>query len=408
MPLFEYSGRNIQGQLMKGHLEAHSSERVAVQLIQRGVTPVKIEAVRVSESYGRQIENLLGANRVQVNDLIMFCRQMYTITKSGMPLVKGIRSLSVSLRHESFQNILENVTYRLESGATLSSALAHHPKVFNHLFISMISVGESTGRLEKAFEQLAHYLERDERNRRCLQSALRYPIFVTIALIAAIVIVNIWVIPEFADMFNKFGSALPLVTRALIGMSELLVVHGAWLALITVSLFFIVSYYINGSAGRYKWHRNKLRLPIVGDIIYRASMARYMRSFSLMLQAGVPLNRALSLCAHAIDNVYLSEKIDVIRKGIESGESLLKTHTQAQLLPPLVIQMIAVGEESGQVDNLLAEVAEFYEREVDYDLKKLSDKVEPILIIFMAIFVAMLALGIFLPLWDMYSANPHN
>ncbi len=405
MPSFEYSGRSTVGQLAKGRMDAGSVDVVASQLLDRGITPITIREVTASDSFQRKLNALMGAEKITPVELIMFCRQMYTITRSGVPLVRGIRGLAASIRHEHFQSVLNDVADRLESGVSLSNAMAHHPKVFNHLFVSMINVGESTGSLDDVFKQLAFYLERDEATRKSIRSATRYPMFVVIALIIAVAIVNVKVIPRFAEMFAHFGAELPFVTRILIGMSNLFVNY--WWAIIITTVLATVGtiYFLRTRQGAMLWGRKKLTLPVVGDIIDRASMARYSRSFSLMLAAGVPMNQSLTLCARAIDNPYLAHKIDQIRRGVERGESLFRTHVQSNMLSPLVLQMISVGEESGRVEELLAEVAEFYEREVDYDLKKVSDRIEPILIVIMAVFVGILALGIFLPMWDMYSVQ---
>ena len=408
MPSYEYVGRSAGGQQTKGHLEAGSVDVVASQLIERGITPIDIHEVTASESIDHQLKVLFGADKVKAVELIMFSRQMYTITKSGIPLVRGLRGLAASLKHEGFQRVLNDIAGRLEGGSSLSNAMSRHPKVFNNLYVSMINVGESTGSLDEVFLQMAFYMERDEATRKSISSATRYPSFVMIALAIAITVVNIAVIPKFADMFAQFGADLPVVTKILIGTSNVFVNY--WWALLTglVALVGAVVFYLKTPEGARFWGKKKLTMPLVGDIIDRASMARYARSFSLMLRAGVPLNQALILCSRAIDNPYLAEKIDNIRKGIERGESLLRTHIQADMLSPLVIQMIAVGEESGRVEELLSEVADFYEREVDYDLKKMSDRIEPVLIIFMAAFVAILALGIFLPMWDMYSVQKNS
>ncbi len=407
MPNFAYSGRTAEGKKTNGLVDAASPDAVAAQLLERGITPVEIREAAVGGAAKKKNIVLFGAETVQPVELIMFCRQMYTITKSGIPLVRGLRGLAASIRHEHFKSVLLEVATRLEAGANLSSAMARHPKIFNHLFVSMINVGESTGGLDQAFKQLAFYMERDEQTRKSIKSATRYPMFVMIALALAMVAVNVMVIPKFTDMFSQFGSELPLVTRILIGTSNLFVNH--WLVLILATVICVTGwiFYVKSPAGALFWGKKKLKMPLVGDLIERASMARYARSFSLMLKAGVPLNQALTLCSRAIDNPYLADKIDGIRRGIERGESLLRTHLQAEMLSPLVIQMIAVGEESGQVEELLAEVADFYEREVDYDLKKMSDRIEPVLIVIMAGFVGVLALGIFMPMWDMYSVqNP--
>lgn len=405
MPTFEYQGRSSQGQIAKGQLDAPSTDAAAALLLERGITPVNIRQLVAASKTDIQLGALLGADKVKPIDLIMFCRQMYTITKSGIPLVRGIRGLAAGLKHAEFQRVLNDVASRLEGGSGLSPAMAKHPKVFNNLFVSMINVGESTGSLDQVFAQMAFYMERDEQTRKSIKSATRYPMFVMIALAIAITVVNVAVIPKFADMFKQFGADLPFVTKILIGTSNLFVNYW-WALLIGVGATTAgIMYYLNTPQGAIFWGAKKLKMPVIGSIIDRASMARYARSFSLMLRAGVPLNQALTLCSRAIDNPYLAMKIDRIRRGIERGDSLLRTHIQAEMLTPLVLQMIGVGEESGKVEELLAEVADFYEREVDYDLKKLSDSIEPILIVFMAGFVAILALGIFLPMWDMYNVQ---
>lgn len=405
MANFSYRAQTPQGQVTQGTMEAATADAVAAQLMGRGVTPLTIKEAEVSQGFGSKLKELLPARPVETVELIMFCRQMYTITKSGIPLVRGIRGLSASIRNADFQEVLNEVADRLESGVTLSVSMARHPLVFDHLFISMVKVGESTGSLDKVFEQLAFYMERDDITRKSIKSATRYPMFVMLALAIAMVIVNVAVIPKFATMFGKFGADLPIFTRILIGTSNAFINYWWALSAVSVSGIGAFFYYINSNEGALVWGQKKLKIPIVGPIIERASMARYARGFSLMLGAGVPINQALTLCSKIIDNKFLEKKIDGIRRGVERGESLLRTHVQADMLTPLVIQMIAVGEESGKIEELLAEVADFYEREVDYDLKKLSDQIEPILVVIMAGFVTVLALGIFLPMWDMFEAQ---
>lgn len=405
MAQYKFQGHSSQGQAVNGQVEAVNAQAVAGQLAGRGITPVKIEEVPKSEDYLKKINVLLGSEKVSAVDLIMFCRQMYTISKAGIPLTRGIRGLSASLKHEHFQHVLNEVVDRLEAGTSLSAAMKNYPKIFDELFVSMINVGESSGKLEEVFLQIGFYIERDEETKKRIKSAMRYPSFVSLALIAAVTTVNIFVVPAFADMFAQFGAELPIVTRLLIGSSNIFVNY--WHILLIVSIGGTVGliHYINTKEGALKWGQYKLRMPIVGDLIDRASMARYARSFSLMLRAGVPITQSLNLCAAAIDNPYLEQKILKIKEGIERGESLMRTHLQSEMFTPLVLQMVSVGEESGQVEELLSEVAEFYEREVDYDLKTLTDRIEPILIVSMAIFVAILALGIFLPMWSMFEVR---
>lgn len=403
MAIYQFRGRNAEGRLVTGQLEAASADAVAGQLSGRGVTPLSIEPYEYKPSFSERWQAWRNSGKVEMVDLIMFCRQMYTITRAGVPLVRGIRGLAANLRHVTFRETLDDIAERLESGLELSVAMRHHPKVFNNLFVSIVSVGEGSGSLEDAFKQLSEYLERDQETIKSIKSALRYPSFVMIALAIAILVINVKVIPAFANMFSQFGAQLPLPTRILIGVSDFFVAFWPYLLFITIGVFFGLRHYVSTDEGARWWGRKKLGLIAIGDIIERASMARYARSFSVMLRAGLPVNRALDLCARAIDNPYLGDKIREIREGVERGEGLFQTHMTSGMFTPLVLQMIAVGEESGQVDQLLSEVAEFYEREVDYDTKRLSDRIEPIMIVIMASFVLILALGIFLPMWEMYN-----
>jgi MSHA biogenesis protein MshG len=242
-------------------------------------------------------------------------------------------------------------------------------------------------------------LEKDTRRR--ISSAIRYPMFVLIAISIAIVVLNIFVIPVFADLFTKFGADLPLPTKILIGTSNFFLEQWPLIIFCVVAGVFGLRYYINTEQGRYNADKLKLHMPLIGSILERATLARFGRSFSLMLGAGVPLIQALELSSQSVGNSYMAKNIRSMREGIQRGESLLRSASQSQMFTPLVLQMIQVGEETGQVDEMLVEVAGFYEQEVDYDLKNLASYIEPILIACIAGLVMILALGIFLPMWDM-------
>jgi len=403
MAIYEFKGRNVEGRLITGQLDASSQDAAVNQLLGRGVTPVEINEFIEQLSLSERFARATNRGRVETVELIMFCRQMHTITRAGIPLVKGLRGLSASLRNYAFQQALNDIVERLEAGVELSTAMRAHPKIFQNLFVSLVSVGENSGRLDLVFKQLSEYMERDLATMKSIKTALRYPSFVLIAITIAIAIINIKVIPAFAGMFAKFGAQLPLPTRILIGVSDFFVNYWMYLFAAIAALTAWTYHYVNTPEGSRVWGRKKLRLIVVGDIIERASLARYARSFGLMLNAGLPLSNALELSARAVDNPYLGDKIRGIRAGVERGEGLFQTHLVSGMFTPLVLQMISVGEESGQVDALLAEVATFYESEVEYDVKQLSDRIEPIMIVIMAGFVTVIALGIFLPMWDMYS-----
>lgn len=403
MASFSYIGRSSDGQRLTGSYEAANAESVASRLAERGIIPLEIHPEEEKQSFIDSLNETLGLERVEQQEIIMFARQMYTISRSGIPLIKAIRGLASTTKQRSLEKVLLSIVEQLESGSSLANALRRHPSVFDNMFVSMVDAGENSGQLEQTFKQIAEYIQQDIDNRKRVSAALRYPSFVVIALSIAIAVVNIKVIPAFAEMYAKFNAQLPWSTKLLIGMSDIFVHYWPHMLAALAGLVLILRQHLKTDVGKRQWGRLKLRLPIIGSIIQQASMARYARGLALMLRSGVPINQSLGLVAAAMDNLFLSEQVLQIRRSVERGDSLLQAHGGVGIFTPLVLQMIAVGEESGRVEELLDEVALFYEEEVDYDLKRLSAKIEPIMIVVMAAFVMVLALGIFLPMWDMLS-----
>lgn len=404
MPFFAYQAKDRQGNPVNGELEAQDDNAVADTLLRRGLIPLSIKQSNVNKDGEKSAITTLFQPKVSLDELIIFSRQMYSLMKAGIPIIRAIVGLAETTTHPVFRETLLDVAKQLEQGRNLSAAFASHKKVFNRLMISIVVVGESTGKLEDAFLQLATYFEQEHETRKRIKAAMRYPTFVIIALAVAMFILNIFVIPTFAEMFSKFNAELPLMTRILIGTSNFFVAYWHLLILAITVTFFAIKSYLNTPVGRRKWDKVKLKIPIVGGIIERSLLARYSRSFAMILRAGVPMTTGLSLVAEAIDNAFMEEKVIDMRRSIEKGESLLRASKSSELFTQLVLQMVAVGEETGRVEELLQEAAEFYEREVDFDLKSLTAKIEPILISFVAAMVLVLALGIFTPMWDMMSA----
>lgn len=404
MALFSYKGRDAQGQLTEGSIDAADAAAAAKALSSRNVIPLNIVEADGESSLQGDARISFLTPRIRLEDLVIFARQMYSLTKSGIPILRAVSGLAESTSSVRMAAALRDVVSLLERGRTISSALHQHPHIFNQLFVSIVHVGENTGKLDESFLQLSDYLEREQETRKQIKAATRYPMFVIIALVIALVILNIKVIPVFAGMFDKFNAELPLMTQILLGMSEFFLNYWPHM-LVTLGLtIFAVVRYLKTEAGRFRWDRAKIRLPIVGSIIERTLLGRFARSFSMMTTAGVPLTTALNLVADAVDNAYMGDRILTMRRNIEKGESLSRVAASSTLFTPLVLQMINVGEETGRVDELLSEAAEYYEREVDYDLKSLTSKIEPILITVVAAMVLVLALGIFTPMWDMMGA----
>jgi MSHA biogenesis protein MshG len=283
----------------------------------------------------------------------------------------------------------------------------HHKKVFSPLFVNIINVGESSGGLDLAFLQLSHYLEREKETESRIKSALRYPTMVIVAISIAMIIVNIYVIPAFKGVFDKMHAELPWQTKLLMSISDFMVHYWPYLLIALVAVITAIIKYINTTAGRLRWDRLILSLPAVGSIIERSTMERFSRSFAMILRAGVPLIQGITIVSAAIGNSYVGSRLDQLRIGIEKGDTISRMARSTHLFPPLVIQMIMVGEETGNISDMLLEVANFYETEIDAELKNLASVIEPILIVVIGIMVLVLALGIFLPMWNLSSAMQH-
>ena len=299
--------------------------------------------------------------------------------------------------------MIQELRESLDSGRELSSAMARRPDVFSPFYVSLVRVGEATGLLENVFLRLFQHLEFEKEMGDRIRAALRYPVFVIAAMAIALVIINIVVIPAFAKVFQSFKAELPLMTKVLIATSNLFVDYWPAMLVVLVGAIFGFRAWVATRPGRYAWDRYKLRLPIAGKIILQATLARFARSLALCLKSGVPAVQALSVVARVTDNEYIAQRIEQMRDGVERGESVFRTAVTAGVFTPVVLQMIAVGDETGELDELLLEVAGMYEREVDYDVKTLAARIEPLLIVFLGILVLILALGVFVPIWDLGS-----
>jgi MSHA biogenesis protein MshG len=408
MPYFAYKARDVRGQLLQGVLEAVDSAAVADQLMGSGSTPVEIAPTRApAKANGQGTWARLMEKKVTSLDVQLFSRQLYTLLKSGVPIMRGLAGLQESAISPAFGKVIRDLRESLDAGRELSVAMRRHPTVFNNFYLAMVRVGEMTGRLDEVMLRLFDHLEFDRDMRGRVKSALRYPMFVVIAMVIAMFVVNIFVIPQFVQVFKSFKAELPLMTRILIATSSFTTQY--WWVMLggAAGLAVAARGWVRTVEGRLAWDRWKLRLPVAGKIVHKATMARFARSFALSSKSGVPIVQALTVVSQTVDNAYLSLRVDQMRDGVERGDSILRTSVAAGIFTPVVLQMIAVGEESGSLDELMDEIAQMYEREVDYELKTLSAQIEPILITFLGVMVLVLALGIFLPIWNLGQAALH-
>jgi MSHA biogenesis protein MshG len=403
MAAFTYKGRSPQGDLVEGQLEADTADEIATRLVGAGITPIDIGPFSETDSSFSKLWLSLGGGKPKTVDLMMFSRQMYTITKAGVPLLRGLSGLQSSTHNAVLRDALADVLTSLEAGRDLSTSFARHPNIFQAMYINMVRVGEETGTLDTAFLRLCDYLTMEQDVHDRVKSALRYPVTIVIAVILAVGIISVKVIPAFAPVFRVLGDKIPLPTRIIMASSSI-TQHYWWLMLLAAGGgYFAWRSYLATDAGRYKWHETQLKLPLVGKLIHEAILARVTRSLAICLSAGIPALQAFATIARTTGNDYVSARILQLRDHVERGESISRAAASVTLFPPLVIQMIAVGEETGELSELLGEVAEHYRRDVDYQLKNLSALIEPVLIVAVGGVVLVLALGVFLPMWDMFA-----
>ena len=411
MPRFAYTGQAASG-AVSGELDGSDASAVATLLQSRGVTPLRIQAsggalarLAAPTVAGSGGDAPRGKHwfepAVQSADVMLFSRQLHTLLRAGVPILRALAGLQESAVNQRFRQVLADVRRSLESGIELSVCFAQQGGVFDNFYVAMVRVGEMTGRLDEVFLRLFKHIEFEQFMAQQVKSALRYPSFVIAAMVVAIGVINVMVIPAFASVFQSFNAELPLATRLLVASSNFTLNYGWLLALGSVAGFFALRRWMATVAGRRDWDRFKLRLPLAGRIVQKATLSRFARSFAIALKSGVPVEQALSVVAQTVDNAFIAQKVEGMREAVERGDNILRAAVASAVFTPVVLQMIAVGEETGAIDELMEEIAELYTNEVQYELKTLSQQIEPVLIVFIGALVLVLALGVFLPLWDL-------
>ena len=431
--MYDYKAQNHLGN-QSGRLEAQNAGAAAKALVQQGLVPFEIVEVRSVADQATWRSRLMGpagareqplgstprnepnalpatggldsvlsfGRKVSPGEVMMFARQLHVLMRSGVPIMSGLASLSETSR-PMLKTVLTDVIGQLSSGKEFSTCLAAHPRVFDDFFVSMVRVGEETGKLDEVFLTLYERMEFDERIGRQIKTATRYPLFVLTAIVVALAVVNLFVIPSFSKVFEGFGAQLPLLTRVLLWTSEFTQNQLPSIAAAAAVAAFGFRAWIKTPHGKLAWHGALLKVPLFGSIILKASLARFCRGMALALASGVPVLQAISIVARTSDNAMLSHKLAGMKESIERGSSVLGAAQDSKVFPPMVLQMIAVGDQSGQLDDMMNEVASSYTKDVQYELQTFSQRLEPILVAVMGVFVLILALGIFMPIWDLGS-----
>ncbi|EHL30657.1 type II secretion system F family protein [Legionella drancourtii] len=403
MPEYYFSARDQQGRAVNGQRNALNAEDLANQLISEGFIPLDISAATVKTASPTHQKIAWFAPKVTPDELHIFCRQMYSLIRAGIPIATAITRLGETTRNKTLADALQKIVITLNKGSSLNVAMAQFPNIFSTFFLNLVIIGENTGNLDNIFLHLAKYLELEVDITKKVKSALRYPIMVFAAIIIALLIINVFVIPAFAKLYASMHGILPLPTRILLAISNFIINYWYLLIGITVLIILSIRAYIHSPAGALVWGRLQLKIPVVGWLIHRMLLTRFARLLALVLRAGISAVDGISMVGASTNNAYVAQRIKGVTELIVRGNTISAAIEKTQLFPPLIIQMIVLGEESGTIDSLLDEVAEYYQREIDYDIVRLSESIEPILLVVIGSMVLILALGVFLPMWNLAS-----
>ncbi|PIR65521.1 MAG: hypothetical protein COU52_03935 [Candidatus Omnitrophica bacterium CG10_big_fil_rev_8_21_14_0_10_43_8] len=398
MPNFKYKVRDKYGRPLNGTLGGENKEGVINYLKKMGYTPISVE--EYNETFSIK-SFLLKFNKVKLEDMIMFTRQLVTLQSAGLPLLMNLSAVKEQTESSVLKNVISQLSLDIEGGSTFADALSRHPNVFDDLYVNMIKSGEISGTLDEVLERLASLAEYQMEIKAKVKSATLYPVIVVITLVVAFLVVVTFVLPRFADLFSRFGVDLPLPTKILLMINY--VVRRWWYACIALAgaAVFLFRAYIKTAHGRFAWDNFKIKVPVFGPIMLKISLSRFARVTSSLIKSGIPLLQVLDMASKTTGNSIVERAIDNIKKAVNDGKPMHEPMKIDKLFPPIVTQMVSVGESTGKLDQLLARVSDYYDRQVDYALKNLTTAIEPLLIFCLGGMVLTMALAIFLPLWDM-------
>ncbi|MCD6165830.1 type II secretion system F family protein [bacterium] len=397
MPNFYYRAINNFGQIVEDVLEAPNLGVVTERLDNWGLTPLQIrEHKPIQSSFLKK----LNEKKIKSDEIVLFTKQLTTLLKAGVPLLSALEALVEQASNSKLRSIIQDIYISVESGNSFSDALDKHRDVFPKLYASSVRAGEMSGSLDEVLERMATMLSYEKETRDKIKSAMRYPIIVVCALVLAFVILILMVIPKFAAMFQQLGATLPLPTRVLIAINDLFQNYGIFIFSAVVVLFLAFKRYTKTPKGHFQWDQIKLRLPLFGPLILKNSLSRFAKMFETLNRSGLPILETLGIVAETVGNLAVGEEIRKISLGVQKGEGLARPLRRSELFPPMVVRMIAIGEQSGSLDSMLENISRHYDIEVDYAIKKMTSMIEPLLTVVIGLFVAFLAISIFMPMWN--------
>jgi len=399
MPIYKWEGKTAKGAVKKGEMEAPGEAAIRIHLRQQNIIPTTIS------SKGKEITISLPYKRkVQQRSVAVFTRQLATMIDAGLPLVQSLEVLSSQQENKVFKNIIREIREDVEGGSTFAGALKKHPVTFNELYTNLVVAGEEGGILDNILNRLASYIEKAEALKKKVKSALIYPATIVTVAVAVVIILMVFVIPVFETMFQSAGQSLPLPTVIVLTISKMIRKYIIIFVPALILFFFLFKRYYKTENGRAVVDRLLLRLPVFGPLFRKIAVARFSRTLGTLVSSGVPILDGLSIVSRTSGNRAIETAIMNARASIREGETIAEPLSRSTLFPPMVIQMIAVGESTGALDSMLSKIAEFYEDEVDVAVSNLTSLLEPLLMIFLGIVIGGVVIAMYLPIFNMASA----
>ncbi len=400
MAVYQYTARDGTGRVVTGLLEAESDAQVAEKLHQMGLFITAIERAKTGPGESRSFLELFGG--VSLKDLALVSRQFATMVNSGLTLVRSLTILEQQTTNHRLRQVLGRVRADVEQGRTLAESLSKHPQVFSSLYVNMVRAGEAGGVLDQVLERLATFLEKEFSLRQKIKSAMIYPVILTLAATGALLFMTMIIIPQFVVFFRELNvGELPLPTKIVMAISYVLRTFWyLWMPAVAAGIWGWLRW-LRTPTGKAWWDRAKLRLPVFGSVIQKTILARFTRTLGTLLSAGVPILQSFDVTGKAVDNVVVEEAIRRVRSSIREGESIAIPLSQVELFPPMVVQMVKVGEEAGNLDEMLIKVADFYDTEVEAAVSALASTLEPAMIVFMGLVVGAMVISLYLPIFQL-------
>lgn len=403
MSVYVWEGRNASGKRMNGEIEARDAQAVFNMLRSKRITPVPKSIKEKGQGLNMEIKIPGFGPRVKTKDTVVFTRQFATMLDAGLPIVQALDILGKQHDNKAYREVLLGVKEAVETGGTLAEGLRKFPKAYDDLFVNMVTAGENGGILDIILERLAGHMEKSMKLKREVKTAMIYPAVVVSAACIVTAVLLIFVIPTFADLFNDFGSALPLPTQIVLNISDFFVAY--WYLIFGGVIFGLVSFFrfLKTPRGKEVIHPIALRLPVFGEIIKKVSIARFSRTLGTMISSGVPILEALAVCAKTAGNSVVEKDIQRARVSISEGKAMAEPLSESVVFPPMVVQMIAVGESTGALDAMLQKVADFYESEVDNAVTAMKQLIEPLMILVLGVIIGGLVVAMYLPIFKLGS-----